>query len=314
MGFETTSVLAGLKTRVHKDFQSAMTSAQPWWNGAGKGVMTALPILLATATFAWMAELGGMREFNGPREIDRVKERSFQVPVKKYEKTVAVNIDRLMDNENAAAAGIVTAGAIAGAIGEVVARLPDDLLIYNMQNGQSTVCYDGQYLYDTDHPTVLDGAAGSQSNYEASGFALTQPNFATARARMMSFKGENGLPRPYAGRLILEVPPALESAARTIVEAEKTSSGATNITRGWAEVRVNPRLAGQDTTWYLHLVDGPGIGAICFLDRDTAKKLITKVSPENDNVFFDQEAIFGTDGVRCAAIPGAWWKTFKAAA
>jgi phage major head subunit gpT-like protein len=314
MGIESTSTLTALKTRVHKDFQAAMTSAQPWWNGEGKGVMTSLPVLFSLATFAWLAEMSGAVEWLGSREVDRVKERSFQAPVKTYEKTVGVDTEKLEDNENAERAGaaIVTAGVIAGAIGEVMARLPDDLYVFTLQNGQSITAYDGQNLYDTDHPMVLDGAAGTQSNYEASGFALTQPNFITARARLMSFKGENGLPRPYAGKLVLEVPPALEAAARTIVEAESISTGGTNITRGLAEVRVNPRLAGQDTTWYLHLVGGPGIGAIVFLQR-RAPRMVMKTGPQEDNVFWDREAIFGAD-TRAAVAPGAWWKTFKAAA
>ncbi len=60
------------------------------------------------------------------------------------------------------------------------------------------------------------------------------------------------------------------------------------------------------------IVDGPGPGAIVFLDRK-AGKLVSKNSPTDDNVFFDREAIFGADR-RGSAIPGAWFKTFKAAA
>lgn len=311
MSFESTTTLTALKTRVHKDFSAAMASVKPWWSGEGRGVMTALPALFALETFGWLAEMSGMREWLGSREIDRVKERSFQAAVKSYEKTVGIDVEKLEDNENVAGA-IVTAGAIAGAIGEVVARLPDDLYVFVLQNGQSIVAYDGQNLYDTDHPTVLDGSVGTQSNYEASAFALTQANFLTARARLLNFKGENGITRANGGRVVMEVPPALEGAARTILVALSIGSGATNITQGMAELRVNPRLAGQDTTWYLHLVDGPGPGAIVFLNRKEGR-LISKNSPTDDNVFFDREAIFGADR-RGSAIPGAWFKTFKAVA
>lgn len=311
MSFESTTALTALKTRVHKDFQASMTTTKSWWQGEGRGVMTALPALFALETFGWLAEMSGMREWIGPREIDRVKERSFQAAVKTYEKTVGVDVEKLSDNENVEGA-IATAGAIAGAIGEVVARLPDDLYVFTLQNGQSIVCYDGQNLYDTDHPTVLNGAAGTQSNYEASGFALNQTNFLIARARLMGFKGENGLPRGVGGKLVLEVPPALEGAGRTILVALTISTGGTNISQGMAELRVNPRLAGQDTTWYLHIVDAPGPGAIVFLDRRSGR-LVTKNSPTDDNVFFDREALFGADR-RGAAIPGVWFKTFKAAA
>jgi phage major head subunit gpT-like protein len=311
MSFDSTTVLTALKTRVRKDFNTAMQAVKPWWNGEGRGVMTALPALFQLETFGWLAEMTGMREWIGPREIDRVKERSFQAAVKTYEKTVGVDIEKLQDQDNVEGA-IVTTGAIVGAIGDVVARLPDDLYVFTLQNGQSIVAYDGQNLYDTDHPTVLDGSVGTQSNYEASGFALSQANFLIARARLYGFKGENGIVRANGGRLVLEVPPALEGTALTILVALYGANGASNVTQGRAELRVNPRLAGQDTTWYLHLVDGPGPGAVVFLDK-RGGRLATKTSPSDDNVFFDREALFGADR-QCSAIPGAWFKTFKAAA
>lgn len=310
MSYDTTAVLAAMKTSVKTTFASAMQALKNFWDGAGKGYMTVVPSSFSLETYAWVADATDAREWLGSREVDRLKERSFQVLNKTYEKTFGVGEEDLEDNKDAEGA-VVTAGEIGKQLAYIMGRVPDVLRTYLMQNGHAIVGYDGQYLYDTDHPTNLD-STGAQSNYEASGFALTQANFVTARARMMGYKAENGVQRPFEGTVVLEVPPALETAANTIVQAEYGSGGATNVTKGFARVLVNPRLAGQDTTWYLWLEGTNGAGPTVLQER-RKPRIRTKTALDDDNMFWDREAIFGGDA-RYGAAPGMWWKTFKAAA
>ncbi len=311
MSYETTSVLAAMKTRAHSDFSLAMGAIKPFWNGDGAGFMTVVPSRFALETYSWLADIGDAREWLGSREVERLKERSFQVINKTYEKTVGIDEEKLEDNAEAEGA-VVTAGEISKRIAYAMARIPDVLRTFILQNGQSILGYDGQNLFDTDHPTSLDNASGSQSNYWASGLALSAANFLTARARLMTFRAENGLPRPFDGTLVLEVPPALEGEGRTILEAQYGANGSTNITRGMARLVVNPLLAGQDTTWYLWISGGAGVG-VAVLQERRKPRLVTKNSPTDDNMFWDREAIFGGDA-RYGAAPGAWWRAIKAAA
>lgn len=71
---------------------------------------------------------------------------------------------------------------------------------------------------------------------------LNAANYATARETMMSMTGDYGRPLGIVPNLLV-VPPSLESEAKEILQAERNSSGATNIQRGTAELLVTQWVA-----------------------------------------------------------------------
>lgn len=71
---------------------------------------------------------------------------------------------------------------------------------------------------------------------------LTAANYATARAALMSMKGDHGRPLGLMPDLMV-VPPGLESAARKILNSEYATGGETNEWKGTAELLVTPWLA-----------------------------------------------------------------------
>ncbi len=71
---------------------------------------------------------------------------------------------------------------------------------------------------------------------------LNAANYATARAALMSMKGDHGRPLGLMPDLMV-VPPALESAARKILNSENAAGGETNEWKGTAELLVVPWLA-----------------------------------------------------------------------
>lgn len=72
--------------------------------------------------------------------------------------------------------------------------------------------------------------------------ALSAANYATARAELMSMKGDYGRPLGIKPNLLV-VPPSLESAALKIINNELGANGETNEWKGTAEVLVVPWLA-----------------------------------------------------------------------
>jgi len=66
--------------------------------------------------------------------------------------------------------------------------------------------------------------------------------YAAARAAMMSFTNDEGTPLGIKPTHLV-VPPTLESAGRTVLEAEKTSSGGSNVWYHTAQLVVVPWLA-----------------------------------------------------------------------
>jgi phage major head subunit gpT-like protein len=71
---------------------------------------------------------------------------------------------------------------------------------------------------------------------------LDATHYATARAALSGMKGDYGRPIGIMPNLLV-VPPALESAARKILNSEYATGGETNEWKGTAELLVVPWLA-----------------------------------------------------------------------
>lgn len=76
----------------------------------------------------------------------------------------------------------------------------------------------------------------------ASNADLTEANYEFARAAMQNMKGDNGRPLGVRPSLLV-TGPALEGAARKLVNADANNYGATNVWKGSAEVLSTPWLA-----------------------------------------------------------------------
>lgn len=317
-GIQTPAALAALKTRLFTAFQAAMT-ASPVHSGR-LGLYTVIDSDTEFNTYNWLASLPGMREWIGPRIVEGFKERSYTIYNKHYERTLEVNIDKLEDSPMSA---IADAGLRMELLLEAARKLEDDLLFNAavsapvmgqigglLAGGATTACYDGQFFFDTDHPTDLDGT-GTQSNYEASGFALNTTNFATARARMMAYKGENGRPLGIMPNLLV-VPPALENTAHGIVTALYGSSGASNVQVGQAKVEVVPELSAlSDSRWFLFDTMSPGPKPFILQNR---KPLNMEFRGAGEAPAFERNVYQWGINRRCGAGYGVWQKAFSGSA
>ena len=108
-----------------------------------------------------LSELGPMREWIGERYVERLETDGFVITNRKFEKTVAVPVDDVADDQY----GIYT--PIVSDMGQVAAELPDDLVWEHLEKGFTTTHYDGQFFFDTDHPVENDlGVEVSVSNFQ----------------------------------------------------------------------------------------------------------------------------------------------------
>lgn len=271
------------------------------------GIFSTLPSEGAFNTYSFMDGFGPMHEWVGPRHVESLKERAFTIYNKHYAKTIEANADDLEDNY---ASAVNDAAIRTRLFTETGRKLKDDLAVDLLRNGQARVGYDGQFFFDTDHPTNLD-TTGTQSNYESTGFALTAANLQTAWSRMSQFAGSNARPLG-ASPTVLIVPPQLKKAADDIVVAQFGSSGATNTQAGMMRVEVVPELGVDATTWYLFDTSSVGIKPLVFQERKPLR-LTAKLDAADDNVFWRNALVWGLD-TRVGAGYGAWWKAFKAVA
>jgi phage major head subunit gpT-like protein len=174
-------------------------------------------------------------------------------------------------------------------------QLPDEIVADLKNNAFTSVCYDGQYFYDTDHP-VGDENPVSVSNRSSVGLsAINQiavgASYGAARTAIMNFTDDEGRPLGLIPDT-LEVPPALEATAKLICESDKLADDTPNPYKGTAKVLINPRLTSE-TAWFLHVTGRP---VKPFIYQERKKPMfVSQTSMEADDVFNRKKYKFGAE-------------------
>ena len=105
--------------------------------------------------YKWLGQSPAMREWVGGRNAKGFRENGLTIVNKHYEGTIEVLLHELRRDKT---------GQIMLRIRELAERANShwaSLLSTLIINGPSTVCYDGQYFFDTDHS---EGSSGTQDN------------------------------------------------------------------------------------------------------------------------------------------------------
>jgi len=232
--------IRALRAELHREFRAAFDTT----NVIYPQLTTTIPSGSARNDYSWTNNLPVMREWLGSRVVQNVGGFIYSVENKDWEMTIGVRRNDIEDDNLGFYANI------ARDYGEAARLHPDQLLFDLLKNGQSKVCYDGQFFFDTDHPVNgTDTAAGVYSNYFV-GRPLNPTNYDFVRSQVIGLKGANGRAMGLSMDLLI-VPPALGTQARRIVELQTEAGGAGNPFAGTARVLVIPELAGDDTSWYL---------------------------------------------------------------
>ncbi len=253
-------------------FAKGYSAAETFWQKVAMKTMSSHE----QETYAWPDLLPSLREWVGSRVFNNAVAQAQVVVNKKYEGSMELDRTRFEDDS----LGLFNAQA--EMLGQAAAQWPDLLLAACIEAGSSTLTFDGQYFFDTDHPIDTTGevTASTQSNlYTAT--ALSAANVQTVWAGMTNLKGRNNQPMAVNPRLIM-VPPALRKTALDIANAELVNGGDTNVLRGTVDVLINPFLTSA-TTWYMMDVSKP-IKPFLFQLR-SAPHTTMKNKEEDDNVF-----------------------------
>jgi phage major head subunit gpT-like protein len=106
-------------------------------------------------TYKWLGASPMMREWVGGRNAKGLRENGITIANKKFEATLEIPADWMRRDKT---------GQINVRVNELARRANAhwaSLLSQLIIAGESAVCYDGQYFFDTDH---LEGDSGVQSN------------------------------------------------------------------------------------------------------------------------------------------------------
>jgi len=168
-------------------------------------------------TYKWLGMAPSMREWIGGREAKGFRENGVTIRNKQYEATMQVLLDEIRRDKT----------------GQVMARVNEmarktnfhwaKLLTTLIENAESTVCYDGQFFFDTDHS---EADSGTQSNDITNAIVLkTAPTAAEMEqaildciVQILGFKDDTGEPmNEEAQEFLVMVPTVFMKAAAAAI-------------------------------------------------------------------------------------------------
>jgi phage major head subunit gpT-like protein len=257
----------------------------------------------------WLAEMPLFRKWIGEREPKRVTTGSFSVKVEDYEFSFAVGRNDIKFDKY----GLLT--PVFRGAGVAQKRFWPDLITAVQAAGKTSLCPDGQFFYDTDHPNGFGQLTTSTYQNLWTAMTLNVANVATRYAYMTNLIDGNGKKlgiRPN----IIEYGPAQFAAIRTIFEADIISEaissagvfgGTSGVVgaaprsntamRGLLTPIMNPEL--ESGVWYLH--DTRVMKPFILMNETAPTGLITRNDPMDPHVWDFKEFLFGSDATAAAS-------------
>lgn len=240
-----------------------------------------VPSTTRETTYAWMGQIPNMREWIGAREIQNLIVYDYTIKNKTFELTTKIPVNDIADDQYGVYAPIFSE------MGMSARKHPDTLTFELLGKGFSEKCYDGVEFFSNSHPMGTNKKK-FQSNMGTK--KLSAAAYAEARQSMMVIEGESGRSLNIVPDLLV-VAPQNEAVARELLFADLIA-GNTNINKNTCDLLVAPELACFANQWYLFCTKRH-IKPFVYQEREAAK-LICKNKETDDNVFFDDEIIYGT--------------------
>lgn len=161
MAIITPALITSLRTGFSKAFQDALAQTPTDW----EKVATRVPSSNASNTYGWLGQYPKLREWVGDRVVKDMAAQGYTIANKLYEGTVGVKRTDIEDDN----VGIYT--PLFSEMGRAAKAHADELVFRLLAAGESTLCYDGQNFFDTDHPVYPNadgtGTATPVSNLQA---------------------------------------------------------------------------------------------------------------------------------------------------
>lgn len=141
----TSAALSALRTGFSTAFKAglARTSSQYAL------ICTTVPSSTREQRYGWLGKIPNVREWIGARVVQNLTESDYSIREKRWELTIGVDRDDI-ETDN-----LGTYSPLFEEMGQSTGAKWDQLVFGLLAAGFATLCYDGQFFFDTDHP-VLD--------------------------------------------------------------------------------------------------------------------------------------------------------------
>lgn len=155
--FKKSEVLKAIETQFKKDFAAGLGLIKPQWDLIAMKVSSNTKV----NTYGFLDQFPKMVEWVNKRQRKAMQAQGTSIENKLYESTVGIARTDIEDDQVGLFRPMVQQAA------QSAAELPDDLVFGLLKAGKTTLCYDGQNYFDTDHP-VFDNVDGTGSSKEQS--------------------------------------------------------------------------------------------------------------------------------------------------
>jgi len=284
MDINIQSSYQNITTVLNAEFQKGIDEAKPISaplagviNSSGKAEL-----------HSWLQHVPGLREWyrNETRVIRNVESADYYVANRRFENTIAIEIDDVEDNQ------LGQYRSVANSMGQEAALLQDRLIFELFTNGHTTnTLYDSVAWFGS-HTVGLSTVANTGTG------ALSSANFTTGYETIRGFTvqpDDDSTARPLnnGGKYMIVVPPQLEITAREILLNERDDAGATNTLQGLADIMVSSWLTSA-LKWYLCNV---GASIKPTMRQVRMKPQMLEKTPANSDMGFNEDRI--VYGIKC---------------
>jgi phage major head subunit gpT-like protein len=161
MAIITAGLLTALFTGFNTNFQGALDTVPSELSK----IATVINSTTASNTYGWLGQFPAFREWIGDRVIKDMAAHGYSITNKSYESTIGVKRTDIEDDN----LGIYT--PLFAEMGRAAGIYPDEHIFALLKQGISTLCFDGQNFFDTDHPVY--------PNVDGTGTAVPTSNLLT---------------------------------------------------------------------------------------------------------------------------------------
>lgn len=245
-------------------------------------------------TYPWLGQSPAMREWIGGRNAKGFRENGITITNKHYEATLEVLVKDLRRDKT---------GQLMTRVRELAQRTNAhwaSLLSTLILNGPSTVCYDGQYFFDTDHDEGDSGTQDNDLSIDISALPAAVAGSTTvpsteemqqcviqAIQAIYGFKDDQGEPmNEMAQSFLVMVPPSLWRVASSSFNRPTTDVNQIIPANLDISVVANARLSSWTTAFTVFRADG---GVKPFI-RQEEMPVQLKAKAEGSEYEFDNDA------------------------
>ncbi|EME71393.1 Mu-like prophage major head subunit [Paramagnetospirillum caucaseum] len=281
--------------------------------------------------YPWLGQVPMMGESRGSKKFAELNDFAWTIRNVPYQTGIKLPESHVLNDKT---------GQVQARVSEMADSTSThwaDLLAPLIVNGAATVCYDGQYYYDSDH---VSGASGTQSNLvsvDISALPVNNHGSATAPSaaefvhcvmqgvqRLITFKDDQGR---YCNEGLTEflvmTPPTLMLQANAALRASSIDGNDTNILVEQDSFRLRfqatPRLSSWTDSFSLFALGGvrkpfvrqqkvPTNGSLGGYDSQGIR--IQQLWLDSEHCVKNGECLMSVDTVRAAAY-GEWLKSVK---